>query len=201
MNKYSQFDTIPAMQIIKYVLVTFIAVAAVIIIHNIINSLPHQERGSTVDQRSAELISVPSIGIKDTLYWQACHETGDLEEYSWWHIEGVPTGTLKIIPDPTGSGRGSVLRGEITAAALPGGDSHRIYPALLLPECYHGGYRSSFKVWADLPPSSERGWISFATYSNKKDWKDLFGINLGFEQGEDRLVLFHVPVFSKGTYL
>jgi hypothetical protein len=190
----------PIMKLIRYALLGFVAVAAVFVIRDIACSLPRAKHDDSGHPPAAESISVPSTGAKGTPYWQARHETGDLEEYSWWHIEGVPTGTLKVIPDPTGSGRGSVLRGEITSAAPPGGDSHRIYPALLLPECYRGGYRSSFLVWADLPSPAQRGWISFATYSHKKEWKDLFGVNLGFEQGEDRLVLFHVPVFSKGTF-
>ena len=194
----------PVMQIFRYAVSGLIAVAAVLIIRDIVRSLPDNGPGGGIVQHQAESSPMPSSAVKAaagvTPYWQARHETGNLEEYSWWHIEGVPTGTLKVIPDPTGSDRGSVLRGEITAAAPPGGDSHRMYPALLLPECYRGGYRSSFHVWAELPSSRERGWFSFATYSNKKDWKDLFGVNLGFEQGEDRLVLFHVPVFSKGTF-
>lgn len=194
----------PTMQVIKYPLIALISVAAVFIIRDIVRTLPRQEQGRSNKSHIAESVSVQNPNTKATSetapYWQARHETGNLEEYSWWHIEGVPTGTLKVIPDPTGSGRGSVLRGEITAASPPGGDSHRIYPALLLPECYRGGYHSTFNVWADFPPSTQRGWFSFATYSNKKDWKDLFGVNIGFEQGEDRLVLFHVPVFSKGTF-
>lgn len=132
--------------------------------------------------------------------WQARHEGGDLEEYSWWRVEGSPTGAVQVVPDPTGRGRGFVLKAEIEGASPPGADSHRLYPVLLLSEGYRGAYRSSFRVWADVPPGPERGWFSFATYSNKRDWKDLFGVNLGFEQGEDRLVLFHVPEFGKGDY-
>jgi len=190
----------PIMKLIKYALLGFVAVSALFVIRDIVRSLTHAKYAGTGNPLAAESITVPSAASKDTPYWKAHHETGDLEEYSWWLIEGVPTGTLKVIPDPTGSGHGFVLRSEITAATPPGGDSHRLYPALLLPECYRGGYRSTFQIWADIPPSTERGWFSFATYSNKKDWKDLFGVNLGFEQGEDRLVLFHVPVFSKGTF-
>jgi len=194
----------PTMRIIRYALLGFVAVAVVFVIRDIARSLPRQKQGDGSNPRITEPVSAPTSAVKPTPeaapYWQARHETGDLGEYSWWPIEGAPTGTLKVIPDPTGAGRGSVLRCAIAAASPPGGDSHRIYPALLLPECYRGGYRSSFYVWADLPSSTQRGWFSFATYSNKKDWKDLFGVNLGFEQGEDRLVLFHVPVFSKGAF-
>ena len=192
------------MQIFRYAVSVLIAVAAVIIIRDIVRSQPGKGHSGGIVKHQAESTSMPYSTVKETAgvapYWQARHETGDLEEYSWWHVEGVPTGTLMVVPDPTGSGRGYVLCGEITTIAPPGGDSHRMYPALLLPECYRGGYRSSFHVWADLPSPAQRGWFSFATYSNKQDWKDLFGVNLGFEQGEDRLVLFHVPVFSKGTF-
>jgi hypothetical protein len=136
-----------------------------------------------------------------TPFWQAMHETGNLEEYSWWKTEGVPSGTLNVVPDPTGSEHGFVLRSEITRSSPPPGDSHRLYPVIMLQKCYRGGYTSTFSVWADLPPySSERGWISFATYSNQSGWKDLFGINLGREDGQDRLVLFHVPEFGKGDF-
>ena len=194
----------PTMQIFRYLILALVAVAAVCVIRNIVHNLPGKRQDEGSFSRTAESMPVPISNAKPASgispYWQAHHETGNLEEYSWWHIEGFPAGKLTVIPDPTGSGRGSVLRGEIIAANPPGGDSHRLYPALLLPECYRGGYRSTFHVWADFPSSTQRGWFSFATYSNKQDWKDLFGVNLGFEQGEDRLVLFHVPVFSKGTY-
>jgi hypothetical protein len=134
-------------------------------------------------------------------FWQAKHETGDMEEYSWWRMEGASSGTLTVVPDPTGSGRGFVLRGEITSASPPPGDSHRLYPVFMLPECYRGTYSSTFSVWADLPPHSATcGWISFATYSNMMNWKDLYGVNLGHEDGVDRLVLFHVPTFGKGDF-
>ena len=52
-----------------------------------------------------------------------------------------------------------------------------------------------------MPKHGERGWFSFATYSSRKEWGDLFGVNLGHEEGEDRLVLFHVPVFGKGNFM
>lgn len=133
-------------------------------------------------------------------YWQARHETGTLEEYSWWRVEGVPTGTAQVVPDPTDGGHGSVFQGVITAVSPPGGDSHRLYPALLLADCYRGAYTSAFSVWVDVPHDGQRGWFSFATYSSRKDWGDLFGVNLGHEEGEDRLVLFHVPVFGKGNF-
>ena len=46
----------------------------------------------------------------------------------------------------------------------------------------------------------ERGWISLATYSNVKNWQDLFGVNLGAEDGQTVLVLFHVPKFGQGRF-
>ncbi len=152
-----------------------------------------------LDSGSAAAMASPAAAAA-VPYWQAGHETGNLDEYSWWRVEGVPTGTLQVVPDPTAAGRGSVLKGEITSVSPQGGDSHRLYPALLLPECYHGAYTSTFSVWADVPKNGQRGWFSFATYTNRKDWNDLFGVNLGFEEGEDRLVLFHVPVFGKGNF-
>jgi hypothetical protein len=134
-------------------------------------------------------------------FWQALHETGNFEEYSWWQTREFPNGTLSVVTDPTGSGRGFVLRSEITRSASSPADSHRLYPVFALKQCYQGSYSSSFYVWADLPPhSTERGWISFATYSNQAGWKDLFGVNLGHENGRDCLVLFHVPEFGKGDF-
>ncbi len=184
------------MKTVKFVILAVVTVLTVLTFKDVTRDFGAQSvRPSAPDQ-----IQTAAPARSERPYWQARHETGNLEEYSWWREGGVPTGALNIIPDPTGSGRGSVLSGEITSVSPPGGDSHRLYPALLLPECYRGSYRSSFMVWADIPPSPERGWFSFATYSNKMDWKDLFGVNLGFEQGENRLVLFHVPVFSKGIY-
>ncbi len=184
------------MKIVKFVILAAVTVLTVLTFKDVTRDLGAQSVRPSAPDQAQTTASTRS----ERLYWQARHETGNLEEYSWWREGGVPTGTLRIIPDPTDSGRGSVLSGEITAVSPPGGGSHRLYPALLLPECYRGSYRSSFSVWADLPPSTERGWFSFATYSNKLEWKDLFGVNLGFEQGEDRLVLFHVPVFGKGVY-
>ena len=133
-------------------------------------------------------------------YWKADHENGSLEEYSWWKTETVPTGTLKVITDPTGAGRGYVLSGEVTSGAIPANESHRLYPALMLPDCYRGPYSSVFHVWSDLPLDKEHGWFSFATYTNRKEWQDLFGVNLGEENGESRLILFHVPVVGKGDF-
>ena len=154
-----------------------------------------------IDSVQDRTVGAPAASVPAAPFWQAMHETGNLEEYSWWRMEGVPSGTLAIVSDPTGSGHGFVLRSEITSPSPPPADSHRLYPVFMLPECYRGGYTSTFSVWADLPPhSAQRGWISFATYTNKLDWKDLFGVNLGHENGQDCLVLFHVPEFGKGNF-
>lgn len=192
----------PAMKILKYALAVLVTAAAVIVIRDMARSLSRSEQGGGGGRHAQEQAPRPvSKPVPDGApYWQARHETGDLEEYSWWRSEGVTTGTLTVVPDPTGSGHGPVLRGEITTASPGGGDSHRIYPALLLPECYRGAYTSTFEVWADLPPAAERGWISFATYTNRKDWQDLFGVNLGHEQGMDTLDLAHVPVIGTGSF-
>ena len=193
------------MRLIRFGILCLLALAAVVTLRDVARSLLQQERSTTsretLDAREAAPGSAtPSPSFNPTPYWLARHEKGDLEEYSWWRVEGSATGVVHVVADPTGAGRGFVLKGEITGAAPAGGDSHRLYPVLMLPEAYRGSYRSVFRVWADLPPASERGWFSFATYTNRRDWKDLFGVNLGFEQGEDRLVLFHVPVFGKGSF-
>ena len=181
----------------RQVVLALAAVSAVVVVSDIVRAEPAAAQAAmAVPARPT--VEAPPLGRAP--YWQAHHETGNLQEYSWWQAAGAPTGELRVVPDPTGSGRGFVLRGEITAPGPFGGESHRFYPCLLLPECYRGGYRSSFLLWADLPPAAERGWFSFATYSSKKEWKDLFGVNLGFEQGVDCLVLFHVPSFGKGAF-
>jgi hypothetical protein len=192
------------MNLIRNGILFLVAIAAIFVVRDIARTLHKQKKPYTLPktpygQKEASL-SFTSLSSGSRLYWQARHETGDLEEYSWWPEKAVSTGIMKVMPDPTGSGRGNVLSGEITAASPPGGDSHRLYPVLLLPECYRGAYRSRFEVRADLPPTTEQGWYSFATYTNKQNWQDLFGVNLGVEKGENRLILFHVPVVGKGTY-
>lgn len=153
--------------------------------------------GNTIPPTSGTSPTTPET--ISSAYWQARHESGNLEEYSWWHPENNPYGRFQVVPDPAGTGRGYVFKGEIVAAVPSGGDSHRLYPMLLMP-CYRGAYSSRFLVWADIPTNQDRGWYSFATYSNTKDWGDLFGVNLAREEGEDRLVLFHTPSMGKGEF-
>jgi hypothetical protein len=42
--------------------------------------------------------------------------------------------------------------------------------------------------------------VSLATYTNVKNWQDLFGVNLDTEDGQPVLVLFHVPKFGQGRF-
>ena len=182
----------------KSLVLLLIIAAGIYTVRDMVQDISAQQIEAPVSKPAAS--STP-VRLPATPFWQALHETGNLEEYSWWRVEGVPSGTLTVVPDPTDSHHGFVLRGEITSRSPPPGDSHRLYPAFMLPECYRGAYTSTFSVWADLPPhSATRGWLSFATYSNKLNWKDLYGVNLGHEAGEDRLILFHVSVFGKGNF-
>lgn len=130
--------------------------------------------------------------------WYAHHESGDFNEYYWRHPD-TSCGWLMAVPDPTGSGRGYVSESQIFCSA---GEKavHRLYPTLNLEKCLYGSYTSSFEVWLSAPPASQRGWISLATYSNAKNWQDLFGVNLGTEEGQTVLVLFHVPTFGQGRF-
>ncbi len=186
---------------IKYrLLFLFIAAVGIVLVAIQIIQTTSARENEHIQPSSAGIIT--PVSPTGNAFWQARHETGNLEEYSWWRMREFPTGTLSIISDPTGSGHGLVLRSEITRPASSPADSHRLYPVFALKQCYHGSYSSSFSVWADLPPhSKERGWISFATYSTQAGWKDLFGVNLGHENGRDCLVLFHVPEFGKGDFI
>jgi hypothetical protein len=80
------------------------------------------------------------------------------------------------------------------------GEVHRLYPTLNLEQCLYGSYYSSFDVWLSAPPPGERGWISLATYTNVKNWQDLFAVNLGTEGGQTVLVLFHIPKFGQDRF-
>ena len=130
--------------------------------------------------------------------WHAHHESGDFKEYFWRHPDSS-CGWLMVVPDPTGSGRGYVAESQIFCSA---GEKavHRLYPTLNLEKCLYGSYSSSFDVWLSLRLAVHRGWISLATYSNVKNWQDLFGVNLGTENGQPVLVLFHVPTFGQGRF-
>ena len=132
------------------------------------------------------------------LLWLAHHESGDFSEYSWRHPD-TSCGWLVVVPDPTASGRGHVSESQIYCS--PGANGvHRLYPTLNLEKCLYGSYYSAFDVWLSAPPAAERGWISLATYSSEKNWQDLFGVNLGTEDGQNVLVLFHVPTFGQGRF-
>jgi len=130
--------------------------------------------------------------------WVAHHESSDFSDYFWRHAD-TACGWLVVVPDPTASGRGYVSESQIFCA-LGKGKVHRLYPTFNLEQCLYGSYYSSFDVWLSAPPASGHGWISLATYSNVKNWKDLFGVNLGVEAGQAALVLFHVPKFGQGRF-
>jgi len=189
----------------RNIILTVVSVAALLVVGDMIRNRsgikPRHAPSKAASKPTVQQLSAPKTAMPaGTPYWQANHETGNLEEYSWWHPQMSSNGSFDVVPDPTASGHGYVYRGEVTSATPKGGDSHRLYPVLLLPECYRGSYSSTFSVWADIPPKVERGWFSFATYTNRGNWQDLFGVNLGHEQGEDRLILFHVPVVGKGDF-
>lgn len=137
-----------------------------------------------------------NIGVR--FAWSAHHESGDFSEYFWRHTD-TTCGWLVAVPDPTGSGRGYVSESQIYCA-LGKGQVHRLYPTLNLERCLYGSYYSSFDVWLSAPPTAERGWISLATYTNVKNWKDLFAVNLGTEAAQVALVLFHVPKFGQSRF-
>jgi hypothetical protein len=130
--------------------------------------------------------------------WVASHESADFSEYFWRHPD-TTCGWLVVVPDPTGSGRGYVSESQIFCSAGQKG-IHRLYPTLNLEKCLYGSYYSSFDVWLSAPPAQERGWVSLATYTNVKNWQDLFGVNLDTEDGQPVLVLFHVPKFGQGRF-
>lgn len=54
--------------------------------------------------------------------------------------------------------------------------------------------------WSDLPSERERGWISLATYTNARNWTDLFGLNLVSINEIFQLKILHVPTFGKGDF-
>jgi hypothetical protein len=147
---------------------------------------------------SEELNRFRNPNSRSRFEWVAHHESSDFSDYFWRHAD-TNCGWLIVVPDPTPSGRGYVSESQIFCA-LGKGKVHRLYPTLNLEQCLYGSYYSSFDVWLSAPPDSERGWISLATYSNVKNWKDLFGVNLGSEAGQTVLVLFHVPKFGQGRF-
>ncbi|UCD33763.1 MAG: hypothetical protein JSV38_07880 [Desulfobacterales bacterium] len=136
---------------------------------------------------------------KPMFEWYADHEYGNFREYSWRH-KNTECGNLKILPDPTQSGRGYVYQGQVTCSAS-NSQNHRLYPTLNLERCLKGPFKSTFWLWADIPLKDSQGWVSFATYTNVKNWKDLFGVNLDTKNGSAYLVIFHVPKFGKGEFI
>ena len=128
--------------------------------------------------------------------WYAHHESGDFGQYSWRHADNA-CGWLAAVSDPTSSGRGYVAESQILCAREK---SHRLYPMIKLEQCLYGNYYSAFDVWISAPPVAEPAWISLATYTNVKDWQDLFGVNLGRHDGRPALVLFHVPKIGQGRF-
>ena len=130
--------------------------------------------------------------------WYAHHESGDFSQYFWRHPDST-CGWLVVVPDPTSSGRGYVAESQVLCAQEKG-TVHRLYPTLNLEKCLYGSYYSAFDVWLSAPPVAEPAWISLATYTNVKNWQDLFGVNLGSKDGQIELVLFHVPKFGQGRF-
>jgi hypothetical protein len=130
--------------------------------------------------------------------WYAHHESGDFSQYLWRHPDST-CGWLVVVPDPTSSGRGDVAESQILCAQ-ENGKVHRLYPTLNLEKCLYGSYYSAFDVWVSAPPVVEPAWISLATYTNVKNWQDLFGVNLGRHDGRPALVLFHVPKLGQGRF-
>ena len=147
---------------------------------------------------AAELDRFRDPDFRASFEWVAHHERNDFSDYFWRHAD-TACGWLAVVTDPTGSGRGYVSESQIYCA-LGSDKVHRLYPTLNLEQCLYGSFYSSFDVWLSAPPTDQRGWISLATYSNVKNWKDLFGINLGAEAGQTVLVLFHVPKFGQGRF-
>jgi hypothetical protein len=147
---------------------------------------------------SEELNRFRNPNSRVSFEWVAHHESSDFSDYFWRHAD-TACGWLDVVPDPTASGRGYVSESQIYCA-LGNGKVHRLYPTLNLERCLYGSYYSSFYVWLSAPPAAERGWISLATYSNVKNWQDLFGVNLGVEDGQTVLVLFHVPKVGQGRF-
>lgn len=141
----------------------------------------------------------PQLMSKPTFEWYADHEYASFREYSWRH-NNTECGNLKILSDPTRSGRGYVYQGQVVCSAS-NSQNHRLYPTLNLEHCIKGPFKSTFWLWVDLPSGALRGWVSFATYTNVKNWKDLFGVNLGTKNGLAHLVIFHVPEFGKGEFI
>lgn len=147
-----------------------------------------------------ETHSTPFIKDKYNHMWCAKHETEKFDEYSWKHQNTICSRS-DIVEDPTASGRGHVYRGQIFCSSIESSiENHRIYPTLNLKECLYGPYKSSFMVWADIDDINDFGWISLATYTNKKNWQDLFGLNLVSDNGIVKLIIFHVPIFGKSKY-
>jgi len=147
---------------------------------------------------SDELNRFRNPNSRASFEWVAHHESSDFSDYFWRHAD-TPCGWLDVVPDPSAAGRGYVAESQIYCA-LGNGEVHRLYPTLNLEKCLYGSYYSSFYVWLSAPPAAERGWISLATYSNLKNWQDLFGVNLGSEDGKNVLVLFHVPKFGRSRF-
>ena len=148
---------------------------------------------------AGELDRFRNPNFRTELQWYAHRESGDFSEYFWRHPD-TSCGWLVAVPDPTASGRGYVSESQVFCS--PGDKGvHRLYPTLNLEKCLYGSYYSAFDVWLWAPPVAEPAWISLATYTNVKNWQDLFGVNLGNKDGQIELVLFHVPKFGQGLFV
>ncbi len=147
----------------------------------------------------AEADEISRLMKKFDPVWQADHETGNTKEYFWRH-DDTACGKHAVVPDPTRRAKGHVHKAEVLCPD-PKGDNHRLYPTQNFKTCLPAPYLSTFWVWVDLPPEKERGWVSLATYTNKKNWQDLFGVNLETKNGRLKLVLFHTPVKGKAVFL
>jgi hypothetical protein len=132
--------------------------------------------------------------------WTANHEIGGFDEYSWKHPDNS-CGYQVIVNDPTKRNSGKVLKTVVKCNQPKSSDKHRLYPTLNFNQCYSGSFQSTFLAWVDLPPTKKRGWVSLATYSNVKNWLDLFGINLEPTDKGDRLILFHVPKLGQDSFV
>ena len=132
--------------------------------------------------------------------WEALHNDSTLREYTWRHKD-TACGKHALAPDPRRDKQGYVHKAEINCSLNVPGNNHRLYPILSFPDCHYGPYDSTFWIWVDLPMSGSGGWVSLATYANKKNWMDLFGVNIEFDVGVKQLTLFHIPVLGKGDFI
>lgn len=155
----------------------------------------HNAKANECDDHLKNLIT-----DKAKFTWCTDHEKAKFSQYTWLH-KNTACGKFDITRDPTTSNRNNVYWGEISCSDSDSlQDSHRLYPTLNLKECSFGPYNSSFLVWIDLADIKDFEWISIATYSNKKNWQDLFGLNLIPKNDGVKLIIFHVPTFGIGKF-